>query len=84
MKTHELKIWPQYFDAVRSGLKTFEIRRDDRNFAVGDRLVLEEWDPETEQYTGRALMTIITYKLPGAVLRAGFCALSIVMLGVIR
>ena len=43
MTIHELKIWPQYFDAIASGIKTFEVRKDDRGFAVGDTLVLKEW-----------------------------------------
>lgn len=45
MTTHTLKIWPQYFDAVASGRKTVELRRDDRGYAVGDTLVLQEWKP---------------------------------------
>ena len=48
---HELKILPQYFKEVISGSKTFEIRKNDRNFCIGDRLVLKEW--ENGQYTGR-------------------------------
>ncbi len=43
--THTLKIAPQHFDAVVSGQKTLEIRReDDKTFAVGDVLTLQEWD----------------------------------------
>ena len=34
--THRLKTWPQYWDAVASGDKTFEVRRDDRGFQKGD------------------------------------------------
>jgi len=42
---HTLKIVPQHFDAVVSGQKTLEIRReDDKTFAVGDVLILKEWD----------------------------------------
>ena len=55
MKTHELKIWPQWFDAVRIGSKTFEIRKNDRNYAVGDKLVLEEFRPGVGEYTGRKI-----------------------------
>jgi len=61
MKTHELKIWPQWFDAVRAGSKTFEIRRDDRNFNVGDKLILEEYKPGVGSYTGRKLEKTIKY-----------------------
>lgn len=35
---HELKIAPEYFKDVRTGLKKFEIRKNDRDFKVGDRL----------------------------------------------
>ncbi len=42
---HTLKIAPEYFEAVASGRKTVEIRReDDKIFAVNDLLVLREWD----------------------------------------
>ena len=33
---HELKCWPEYFEAVISGAKTFEVRKNDRDFAVRD------------------------------------------------
>lgn len=58
---HALKTWPEYFEAVFDGRKTFEIRRNDRDFHEGDLLVLREWDPATEQYTGRMLERTITY-----------------------
>lgn len=45
LKTHELKIWPVFFAAVRNGTKPFEVRRDDRKFEPGDRLVLQEFEP---------------------------------------
>lgn len=37
MKKHELKILPQYFQAVWSGIKTFELRKDDRDYQLGIR-----------------------------------------------
>jgi hypothetical protein len=46
MTVHELKIWPVYYQAVRSGSKTFEIRENDRGFQKGDRVVLREFDPD--------------------------------------
>lgn len=58
---HELKSWPKYFQAVRDGLKTFEIRKNDRNFKVGDELFLREWDPETEVYSGRTMSLYVPY-----------------------
>ena len=40
---HDLKILPQYFQSVSSGEKTFEIRFNDRQFSVGDTLILKEY-----------------------------------------
>lgn len=64
MTMHKLKILPQYFQAVWSGVKTFEIRKDDRGYQVGDILVLREWDGE--KYTGSAICVKVTYILRDA------------------
>ena len=63
MTRHELKTWPKYFAAVRSGQKRFEIRRNDRDFKVGDILVLREFDPEDDAYTGQSEERQITFLL---------------------
>ena len=42
--THELKTYPKYFQETIEGNKPFEIRKNDRNFQVGDVLILKEWD----------------------------------------
>jgi hypothetical protein len=42
---HDLKIWPQYFVEVAAEQKTFEIRKNDRDYQVGDVLRLREWEP---------------------------------------
>lgn len=68
VKTHELKCWPLYFDAILDGRKRFELRYDDRAFRVGDHLLLKEWDPESARYTGRAIrvaVTFVSYWTPG-------------------
>ena len=52
-KIHELKIWPEHFPHVQSGYKPIELRKNDRQYMVGDVLKLMEWDPETGAYTGR-------------------------------
>lgn len=44
MTKHTLKLNDRYFDAVANGIKTFEIRKDDRGFRVGDTLVLYRVD----------------------------------------
>lgn len=60
-KTHELKILPEYFDSVIKGKKNFEVRRNDRNFKVGDILLLREYN--TRNYTGCKVTAEVTYIL---------------------
>lgn len=62
-KTHELKTIPPYFEAVQRGIKRFELRRNDRDFRVGDVLFLREYLPATQQYTGRDCCREIDYIL---------------------
>ncbi|EGS8256103.1 DUF3850 domain-containing protein [Enterococcus faecalis] len=56
---HELKILPEYFEAVVSGNKRFEIRKNDRNYKKGDILRLNEY--QDGQYTGDVHVAEITY-----------------------
>jgi len=58
---HELKTWPKFFQALWCGDKTFEVRKNDRGFKERDEIVLQEYDPETEEYTGREIEGFITY-----------------------
>ncbi len=39
---HSLKITSPHFEHVRDGIKDFEIRFDDRDYLVGDLLILQE------------------------------------------
>ena len=41
MTVHTLKCWPNYFDAIKIGDKTFDVRRDDRGFQKGDIVILQ-------------------------------------------
>lgn len=75
---HDLKIWPEYFEAVRSGLKAFEIRKNDRDFHVGESIHLREYDPNTEEFTGRSVLRLITYIIEGPPYAAeGYAVMSI-------
>lgn len=85
---HRLKSWPQFFAAIRSGEKKHDLRRaDDRNFRVGDTMLLEEFDPAIQRYTGRKTRVRITYiTSPGSpcalsegALHPDFCILSIAL-----
>ncbi len=70
--THELKVWPEFFEAIMSNDKPFEIRKDDRNFSVGDILLLREYIPENYYgdgkdawYSNMKTTSEITYILQG-------------------
>lgn len=62
---HELKTWPQYFQAITSGEKTFEIRKNDRGFKVGDTLRLCNYDPDLGRFTGHTVERKIAYIAQG-------------------
>jgi hypothetical protein len=81
---HELKCWPEFFRALLSGAKTFELRRDDRGFRAWDVLWLREWrrlrivDGRDEgEYTGREMRRVVTYVLSGSGLASGFVCLGL-------
>ena len=65
MTEHVLKTWPGPFGALASRAKSYEIRRQDRPFKVGDTLRLQEWDPFQKEYTGRELLARVTYMTEG-------------------
>lgn len=79
MKAHYLKTWPEPYEASEKGLKPFEIRRNDRNFQVGDILVLQEWRPATEEYTGRKLVREVAFILdnPRFGIKDGFVVMAV-------
>ncbi len=67
VREHELKCWPDPFEAIANGEKDWEFRQDDRGYRVGDALVLREWMPHIQAYTGRVLNARVIY-----ILHAGF------------
>lgn len=74
---HQLKILPQYFEAVLSGNKTFEIRKNDRNFQVGDQIELNEYTAENG-YTGKSTKCDISYVMTDTeFVKEGFAVLGI-------
>lgn len=64
-RVHALKTWPGPFEAMRVGRKTFEYRQNDRDFQVGDCLVLQEYNPETDSLTRECLSMRVLYVLAG-------------------
>lgn len=81
---HILKTDPDQFQAVVSGAKTFEIRLNDRGYAVGDVLGLRETRHTAADmragaplvYTGRECQRFISHVLTGYGLAEGWCCLS--------
>lgn len=90
---HDLKTWPEYFEAIKNGSKNFELRYNDRGFKIGDFLCLKEWvqydvfssydahDPKEDDghYTCNEIMVRITYILEGGKfgLQNNWCVMSI-------
>jgi hypothetical protein len=86
---HKVKSWPHLFEAALTGAKTHDLRRaEDRDYRVGDILRLQEFDPDTQRYTGRELRVRITYitsaqfpcALSETTLDPAYCILSITKL----
>jgi len=74
---HELKLLSKYFLDVADGKKSFELRKDDRDYKVGDTLKLKEWTGK--QFTGSYSTRLITYVLrdcPQYGLKKGFVILG--------
>lgn len=59
----EKKSWPEQFEAALRGEKRFDVRLGDLEVQPGDTLVLREWDPVANAYTGRSLEKRVTYVL---------------------
>ena len=77
--THELKTYPKYFQATREGTQPFEVRTTDRDFQVGDVLILKEWD--NIKYSGREIGAVVRYVLRDFIgLREGYVALGLQIL----
>jgi hypothetical protein len=76
---YSLKAWPGYFRAIADGTKTFEARKDDRDFQVGDTLRIQEWKPMTEEYTGAEVIRRVSYILKGPQfgIEAGWCVMAL-------
>jgi len=84
---HQLKIRKKYLVDILEGLKTFEVRKDDRGFAAGDVLVLNEWEPADEvlgsgDYTGGKIKVRVEYvfRMDELVKGSDYCVMSIVVL----
>lgn len=78
-KCHYLKTWPGPYEASEAGLKPFEIRKNDRDYKVGDTLVLQCWRPATQEYTGQQLSRKVIFILANEEfgLNPGYVAMAV-------
>lgn len=79
MRTHELKLNKEFFEDVRSGRKTFEIRENDRGYQAGDILELRCWSTSHHCYTEpySPIKKKVSYVLSGWGLKEGYVALAL-------
>ncbi len=77
---HDLKTYTKYFNQLQQGEKTFELRKDDRDYKVDDIITLSDYCPLKDEYLGRCL----SYRIIGILsnceefgLMKGYCILSI-------
>lgn len=61
MATIHKKVWPEYFEKIISGKKKLELRLADFEINEDDTLILEEWDNNKKEHTGRKVEVIATY-----------------------
>lgn len=84
-KIHILKSWTKFFRPISVGIRTHELRRNDRDFKVGDTIVLCEFDEISNLYSGEQctvkVTSITSFDEPCAVseeaLDPAFCVLSV-------
>lgn len=75
---HELKILPEFFKEVKRYRKQFELLKDDKDYRVGDWIILKEF--ENDSYTGRECgcfsITYILRNCPEYGLKEGYCIIG--------
>lgn len=74
-KVHQIRLAKSYFDDVASGIKSFELRKNDRGYKVGD--VLEMMEFADGKNTGRMVKVLVTYILEDYTgIEDGYCIMA--------
>ena len=78
---HELKTINPYFQKLAEGKKTFELRKNDRDYKVGDVLFLKEYDTIKKEYKSgllkRLITDVLTHEEFPEGIKEGYCILSL-------
>lgn len=77
MKTHLLKLADQYWELVLTGLKTFEVRYNDRHFEVGDHVRFRRVDRDEEMDMPFVITYVLTHEDFPQGVPEGWCVFSI-------
>ncbi|KUE73023.1 hypothetical protein AUQ37_03950 [Candidatus Methanomethylophilus sp. 1R26] len=73
-RTHHVKIDGVWMQMVESGLKTVEIRYNDRDYEIGDWLVMHHIDEDGDHIVQRVIGAVLTAKYVDG-LKEGYVAL---------
>lgn len=74
-KVHQIRLAKIYFDDVANGIKTFELRKNDRGYKVGD--ILEMMEFADGKNTGRTVKVKVTYMLEDYTgIEDGYCIMG--------
>lgn len=73
---HDVKTESKYFKDSKSGIKPFELRKNDRDYKVGDFMKMREY--KNGEWTGDIIRKEITYVLENYEgLKPGYCILGV-------
>lgn len=78
---HEIKLACGFIESIIIGKKLFEVRKDDRQYEVGNRIKMKEWDNTNKVFTGKWVIVEILFILRGEEgvmygLQEGYCCWS--------
>lgn len=80
-KVHQIRLASMHFDDVVSGKKTFELRKNDREYKEGDFLEMMEF--KDGKNTGRSVKALVTYMLKDYTgIQDGYCIMGTKVIGV--
>ena len=72
---HQIRLAKSYFDDVANGIKTFELRKNDRGYKKGD--ILEMMEFADGKNTGRMVKVLVTYILEDYTgIEDGYCIMA--------